>query len=126
MIYGGGALFTILGVLVYFFSSEPIGGIIFIVLGLIFLLPMMAIQIVNTSVNWTSEYVHGAKSGVSLRKNKILWTDVIEAKLLPNQTIQVKDKFCRKVVWSVYHKGWFEIIDDLRHIKPDIDTSDFD
>lgn len=126
MIYGVGALLTILGVLVYFFSGDPIAGIIFIVMGLIFLLPMMVIQIVDTSVNWTSEYVHGAKSGTGLRKNRVLWTDAIEANLLPNQTIQIKDKYGRKVVWSVYHKGWHEIIDDLRHIRPDFDTSDFD
>lgn len=126
MIYGGGALFTILGVLVYFFSNEPIAGIMFIVMGLIFLLPIMVIQIVDTSLNWTSDYIEGARSGVSLRKNKLSWDDIIQVKHLPNQTIQVKDKSDRKVVWSVYHKGWHEIIDDLQHIRPDIDTSDFD
>lgn len=126
VIYGGGALFSILGVLVYFLSEEPVAGIIFIILGLVFLLPMAVMQFFDTSVNWSSEYICGARSGVSLRKNCILWDDVDFAKFHPYQTIQLKDKSGKSVFWSVYHNGWYEIIEDLRRIRPDIDTSDFD
>jgi len=126
VIYGSAALFSLIGLLVYLFSNEPVAGIIFIALGLIFLLPMGIIQFVDTSINWTSDYICGARSGVSLKKHLILWDDVVLAKLHPNQTIQLKDKFGKSVHWSVYHNGWYEIIEDLRLIRPDIDTSDFE
>ena len=68
VIYGIGAAFTILGVLIYFLLSEPITGIIFILMGLVFLLPTVVLQFVDTSVNWSSEYICGAKSGMSIKK----------------------------------------------------------
>lgn len=126
VIYGGGASFSIIGVLVYLFSDEPRAGIIFIVLGLIFLLPMALLQFFDTSVNWTKDYICGAKSGIRLKKNCVFWKDVESIKYQPNHTIQVKDKSGKSVFWSVYHNGWHEIIDDLRHIRPDIDLSDFE
>lgn len=126
MVYCSGASFTILGVLVYLFSDEPVAGIIFIVLGLIFVLPTAFLQFVDTSVNWTDKYICGAKSGVSIKKNRILWNNVEMINYHPNHTIQIKDKSGESVFWSIYHNGWYEIIDDLRRIRPDIDTSDFD
>ena len=126
IIYGGGASLTILGVLIYLLSNEPVAGIISILMGLIFLLPTVVLQFVDTSVNWSSVYICSARSGVSLKKNRILWDDVVLAKYHPNHTIQIKDKSGKSVYWSVYHNGWHEIINDLRRIRPDIDTSNFD
>ncbi len=126
VIYGGGALFSIIGVLVYWLSDEPIAGIVFLVLGLILLIPALLLQFVDTSVNWSSESISGAKSGVSLKKNRILWKDIISVKSHPNQTIELKDSAGKSVVWSVYYNGWYEIISDLRRLRPDIDTSNFE
>ncbi len=126
IIYGGGAAFTIVGLLVYLFSDEPIAGIIFGVLGLVLIVPSILLTFVDTTVNWSSEYICGAKSGVSIKKNKILWDDVVLAKYHPNHTIQIKDNLGKNVVLSVYYNGWNEVIGDLRAIRPDIDTSDFD
>lgn len=126
VIYGGGAAFTIVGLLVYLFSDEPIAGIIFGVLGLVLIVPAILLTFVDTTVNWSPEYICGAKSGVSIKKNRILWDDVELAKYHPNHTIQIKDKSGNSVVFSVYHNGWNEVIGDLRAIRPDIDTSNFD
>lgn len=126
IIYGGGALFTVLGVLIYLFSNEPIAGIIFGVLGLVLIIPAILLTFVDTTVNWSPEYICGAKSGVSIKKNRILLSDVEFVKYHPNHTIQIKGKSGNNVFWSVYHNGWNEIIGDLRAIRPDIDTSDFD
>ena len=124
--YGGGAAFTIVGLLVYLFSDEPIAGIVFGVLGLVLIIPAILLTFVDTTVNWSSEYICGAKSGVSIKKNRILWDDVEFVKYHPNHTIQIKDKSGSSVLLSVYYNGWKEIIGDLRAIRPDIDTSDFD
>jgi len=126
VIYGGGALFSLIGVLDYWLSDDPIAGIIFWVMGLILLLPALLLQFIDTSVNWSSEYISGAKSGVSLKKNRILWEDIISVKSHPNQTIELKDAAGKSVVWSVYYNGWHEIISDLRRLRPDIDTTDFE
>lgn len=123
VIYGGGAIFSTIGVLVYWLSDEPIAGIIFLVLGLILLLPTLLLQFVDTSINWSSEYISGAKSGVSLKKNRILWEDIVSVESHPNQTIELKDSAGKSVVWSVYYNGWHEIITDLQRLRPDIDTS---
>lgn len=126
IIYGCGASFTVLGVLAYLLSSEPIAGIMFILMGLILLLPTVVLQFVDTAVNWSSVYICGARSGMSYKKNRILWDDVVLIKYHPNHTIQIKDKSGKSIYWSVYHNGWHEIINDLRRIRPDIDTSNFD
>lgn len=126
IIYGGGAAFTIIGLLVYLFSDEPIAGISFGVLGLVFIMTAFLFTFVDTTVNWSSKYICGAKSGVSLKKNRILWDEVEFVKYHPNQTIQIKGTAGNSVVWSVYYNGWNEIIEDLRAIRPDIETSDFD
>ena len=126
VIYGGGSIFFVLGVLVYLFSDEPIAGIIFIIMGLIFLLPMVFVQVADTTINWTSDYICGPKSSMRLKKNRIFWDDITSLVAHPNQTIQLKDKFGKSVYWSVYFNGWYEVIQDLRRIRPDIDTSDFD
>lgn len=126
LIYGVGISFTILGVFVYVFSEEPIAGVGFISMGFVFLLPTAFLHFVDTSVSWTSEFISGAKSGVSIKKNSVFWNDIVMAKYHANHTIQLKDKLGKSVFWTVYHNGWHEIIDDLRLIRPDIDTSDFD
>ncbi|GGX65684.1 hypothetical protein GCM10011309_14930 [Litorimonas cladophorae] len=126
LIYGVGASFTILGVFVYLFSEEPIAGVGFTIMGLVFLVLTAFLQFIDTSVSWTSEIISGAKSGVSIKKNSIFWNDIVMAKYHANHTIQLKDKLGKSVFWTVYHNGWHEIIDDLRLIRPDIDTSDFD
>ena len=125
-IYVGGALFSIIGALVYLFSEDAIGGSILFVMGLIFILPMAIIQFADTSINWSHEYIRGAKSGVRLKKNLILWDDVEWVKFHSNNTIQVKDTFGKSVYWTVYHNDWKAIIKDLRRIRPDIDLSDFE
>ena len=125
VIYGGGAVFTIVGLLVYLFSDEPEAGIISGVLGLVLIMPAILLTFVDTTVNWSSKYICGAKSGVSIKKNRILWEDVEFVKYHPNNTIQIKDKTGNSVFWSVYYNGWSEVISDLRAIRPDIDTSDF-
>ena len=126
VIYGAGAILSTIGVLVYWLSDEPIAGIIFVALGLILLLPALLLQFVDTSVNWSSEYISGAKSGFSLKKNRILWEDIVSVVFHPNQTIELKDSAGKSVVWSVYYDGWYEIISDLRRLRSDIDTSDFE
>ena len=124
--YGSGALFSITGILVYWLSDEPIAGIIILAMGLILLFPTLLLQFVDTTVNWSPEYIQGAKSGVSLKKNRILWKDIISIKAHPNQTIELKNKAGESVFWSVYYNGWHEIVPDLRPLRPNIDTSDFD
>ena len=126
LIYVGALLFCILGIWVYLFSDEPIAGMGFIILCLIFIIPIAIFHFADTSVDWSDEFISGAKSGVSLKKNRIFWDDVVSAKFHPNQTIQIKDKSSKSVFWSVYYVGWYEIIVDLRRIRPDIDTSDFE
>ncbi|WP_026941712.1 hypothetical protein [Hellea balneolensis] len=125
-VYTASTLFIVLGALVCLFTDEPITGVGFIFMGFVFFLPMAILQSIDTSINWTSEYINGAKSGSSLKKNKILWKDISLAKLHPNYTLQLKDKSGKSVVWSIYHSGWREIIDDLRLIRPDIEIGDFD
>lgn len=126
IIYGCGAFFTVLSVLIYLFTNEPFAGIVFGVFGLILIIPAILLTFADTTVNWSSEYIHGAKSGVSIKKNRILWDDVVFVKYHPNHTIQIKDKLGNSVFWSVYYNGWKEIIGDLKAIRPDVDTSDFD
>ena len=126
LVYGFSALFIVLGLWVGLFADSPIAGIIFIALGLIIVIPMAVFQFADTSVDWSNVYLIGAKSGMSIKKNHILWENVVSAKLHPNQTIQIKDKSGKSVFWSVYYLGWHEIIEDLRRIRPDIDTSDFE
>ena len=126
IIYGGCVVFTIAGLLIYLFSDEPIAGIMFGVLGLVLIMPAILLTFVDTTVNWSSKYICGAKSGVSIKKNQILWDEVEFIKNHPNHTIQIKDKSGKSVFFSVYYNGWNEVISDLRAIRPDIDTSDFD
>lgn len=124
--YPTASLFLILGVYVFLFTDEPWAGIGFLAMGLIFILSTAALHALDTSVNWTSEYINGARSGGSVKKNKLFWDDVVSAKSLTNETFQLQDKLGKSVHWSVYQTGWYEIIEDLRRIRPDIDTSDFD
>ena len=125
-IYGCGVSFIVIGALVFLFSDEPGAGIGFVALGLIFLIPTLILQLCDTTINWSPEYICGAKSGTRLKKNTILWPDVILVKLHPNKTIQLQDKSGKNIYWSIYHNGWYRIIEDLRLLRPDIDTSDFD
>ena len=125
-IYGVGALFSILGILVYLFSDEPLAGIAFVVMGLIFFIPVLFLQFTDTTVNWTSDYICGAMSAYRFKKNRILWENIVTAQYHANHTLQLKDASGKSVFWSVYHNGWHAVIDDLRRIRPDIDATDFD
>lgn len=125
-IYGIGALFVGVGVFVYFFSDEPWAGIGFIAMGLILLIPALICQALDTTINWSPDYICGAKSSMCLKKNTLLWADIVFVKLHPTQMIQLQDKSGKSIYWSVYHSGWYRVIEELRRIRPDIDTSDFD
>ncbi len=120
------AAFMVLGLYVTISENELVAGIILLSIGAILLIPFIILHLSKTSVDWTSEFIVGAKSGVSIKRHKILWRDTVSAKYHANHTMEIKDKFGKKVFCSVYHKGWPEIIEDLRRIRPDIDTSDFD
>jgi len=78
------------------------------------------------SVEWSTKYIEGAKSGSSFKKNRIYWDDIVSVKRHPNQSFSIKDKGGKSVYWSMLYAGWEELIDDLRRFRPDIDTSDFD
>lgn len=125
-LYGSGATFTILGILVYLLSDNLFAGMVFIIIGIAILLPSVLPIFANTTITWSTQYICGPKSGWHLKKHSILWQDVELAKYHPNHTVQIKDKSGRSVFWSVYYNGWHEIISDLRLLRPDIDTSDFD
>jgi len=124
-LYGVSSLFLFVGIGVYLFTDEPWAGIAFIMMGLVFLFLTAIIHFADTSVEWTTEYISGAKSGTSFKKNRLLWDDVISANFLPNQTIKISDTSGKNIFLSVYQNGWHEIIEDLRHIRPDISTCDF-
>lgn len=126
LIYGVGGAFAALGVWVLLNTDEPGAGVGFIGMGLVFVVSAGLLNLLDTSVTWTGEYIRGAKSGVSIKKNTILWKDVASVKCLPNKTFQLEDKFGKRIHWSPYQTGWFDIIADLRRFKPDVDTSDFD
>lgn len=125
MIYAISGIFIALGVGVYMFSDEPYAGIFFIVLGLTFLLPTLLLKRADTSVSWTSKYITGAKSGYSLKKNRILWSDIVSAKYHANHTIQIIDILGKSVFWSIYYQGWHEIISELQRRRPDIQIENF-
>jgi len=125
-IYTVAGLFIFLGVWVYFSTDEPIAGLGFIFMGLVFILPMALLQFADTSVDWSPEYIWGAKSGFNIKKNKVYWDDIVSVIFHPNYSIQVKDKSEKSVYWSVYYSGWYEIVEDLRALRPDLDFSDFD
>jgi len=120
-----GSLLSIVGIYGYLFTDEAWASIGLLGMGFIFTLASVALQGFDTSVNWTSEYICGAKSGLRFKKNTIFWDDIILFKTLPNNTFQLQDKLGNSVHWSVYQTGWYEIIEHLRRIRPDIDTSDY-
>lgn len=126
MLYGGASLSPIVGIGVYLFTDEPLAGIGFIILGLVFILPTAILQFADTSVDWTNEYISGARTGASLKKNRILWSDVESATFHPNLSIEITDRFGKSVFLSVFQSGWYEFIEDLRHIRPDIEADDFE
>jgi len=125
-VYLGGSGFSIVGVSVFLFTDEAGAGLGFIAMGLLFILSAAIIFVLDTSVSWTLDYIYGARSGSTVKKHKIYWDDIISFKVLPNQTFQLQDKSGKSVHWSVYQAGWYEIIEDLRRLRPDIDTSDLD
>lgn len=102
IIYGVGAFFSVLGLLAYSFSDEPIAGVASLVIGLIFVLFGIVIHAIDTTVTWTSEYISGAKSGSNFKKNTLHWDEIVFVKTLPNKTFQLEDKRGKSVYWSVY------------------------
>lgn len=123
--YGASSFFALVGLGVLLFTDEPFAGLGGIAMGFIFFLPIAILHRGDTSVEWTDEYITGAKRAGSFKKHRILWSDVVSATFHKDKTIQIKDKFGKSVFSSVFEKGWYEIIEDLRRLRPDINTDDF-
>lgn len=125
-IYLVGIALMALGLLIYFYDDAAGLSITLILFGLAFCFFTAFLQLADTTVRWTEEYLCGPKSGYSIKKEKLLWKDISGIKHNANHTLHVHDKAGKKVVWSVYYSGWHQIIEELRRQRPNVDTSNFD